>query len=360
MHKIHYEEILKCRKMQKRSNEVKMTPDYLFEVSWEVCNKVGGIHTVIATKALTITEQLGDRYILIGPDVHREDVNLEFEEDSELLKDWRQALFTNDNIRVKIGHWKVKGSPIAILVDFSQFFSSKDDVLKFLWESYRVDSISGQWDYIEPVLFGSAAGKVIESYVNFFCKATDRVTAHFHEWMTSSGGLYLQKHSPYVASVFTTHATVMGRSIAGNGMPLYGDHAPTERRRPGPPVRRSREALARKDGRSELRLLHDGQQSDGQRVQVPARQGGRSGHAERFRGRFRLAAARARRQAGRLAQTDDRNSRNLSRHPLRHGASDRRHQRPVRIQEQGTRRVRRLAAETLRIGLAAEARTGPT
>ena len=73
MHKIHYEEILKCRKMQKRSNEVKMTPDYLFEVSWEVCNKVGGIHTVIATKALTITEQLGDRYILIGPDVHRED-----------------------------------------------------------------------------------------------------------------------------------------------------------------------------------------------------------------------------------------------------------------------------------------------
>jgi len=111
-----------------------MTPDYLFEVSWEVCNKVGGIHTVIATKALTITEQLGDRYILIGPDVHREDVNLEFEEDSELLKDWKQALFTNDNIRVKIGHWKVKGSPIAILVDFSQFFSSKDDVLKFLWE----------------------------------------------------------------------------------------------------------------------------------------------------------------------------------------------------------------------------------
>ena len=209
--------------MQKRSNEVRMTPDYLFEVSWEVCNKVGGIHTVIATKALTITEQLGDRYILIGPDVHREDVNLEFEEDSELLKDWKQALFTNDNIRVKIGHWKVKGSPIAILVDFSQFFSSKDDVLKFLWESYRVDSISGQWDYIEPVLFGSAAGKVIESYVNFFCKATDRVTAHFHEWMTSSGGLYLQKHSPYVASVFTTHATVMGRSIAGNGMPLYGD-----------------------------------------------------------------------------------------------------------------------------------------
>ena len=56
-----------------------MTPDYLFEVSWEVCNKVGGIHTVIATKALTITEQLGERNILIRPDVHREDLKLEYE-----------------------------------------------------------------------------------------------------------------------------------------------------------------------------------------------------------------------------------------------------------------------------------------
>ena len=84
----------------------------------------------------------------------------------------------NDNIRVKIGRWKVKGNPITVLVDFSQFISSKDDILKYLWESYRVDSISGQWDYIEPVLFGTAAGKVIESYVNYFCSAANRIVAH--------------------------------------------------------------------------------------------------------------------------------------------------------------------------------------
>ena len=117
------------------NEEVKKMPDYLFEVSWEVCNKVGGIHTVIATKALTISKQLGDHYILIGPDVHREDVNLEFEEDPALLKEWKQVLFANHNIRVKTGRWKVKGKPLTILVDFSQFFSSKDDVLKFLWET---------------------------------------------------------------------------------------------------------------------------------------------------------------------------------------------------------------------------------
>ncbi|MDD3107978.1 MAG: alpha-glucan family phosphorylase [Alistipes sp.] len=206
-----------------QNGEVLREPDYLFEVSWEVCNKVGGIHTVIATKALTLSKKLGDHYLLIGPDVHHEDMNQEFEEDPNLLKEWKQVLFANHNIRVKVGRWKVKGSPIAILVDFNQFFSSKDEVLKFLWESYRVDSISGQWDYIEPVLFGTAAGKVIESYVAYFCVPTDRVVSQFHEWMTASGGLYLQKYSPYVATIFTTHATVMGRCIAGNGLPLYSE-----------------------------------------------------------------------------------------------------------------------------------------
>ena len=156
------------------SNTANLTPSYLFETSWEVCNKVGGIHTVIATKALSMVNQLGDHYMVIGPDIHREDVNLEFEEDTELLKSWRQTLY-NDGFRIKVGRWKIAGRPIAILVDFSQYVPKKDDVLKFLWESYRVDSISGQWDYIEPVLFGYAAAKVIESYVESFCASTDKV-----------------------------------------------------------------------------------------------------------------------------------------------------------------------------------------
>ena len=203
-------------------NGTKEKPDYLFEVSWEVCNKVGGIHTVVATKALTMSQTLGDRYILIGPDIHREGTNPEFEEDPSLLKNWKQMVY-NDGLRVKVGRWKVKGNPLVVLVDFSSFIPQKDEILKFLWETYRVDSISGQWDYIEPVLFGYAAAKVIESYVETFCDSTDKVAAHFHEWMTSSGGLYLRKFSPYIATVFTTHATVMGRSLAGNGLPLYGN-----------------------------------------------------------------------------------------------------------------------------------------
>lgn len=200
----------------------KHAPDFLFEVSWEVCNKVGGIHTVISTKAQTVTRKYGDNYLLLGPDLSHEGVNPEFEEDPKLLKSWRQSLY-NEGIRVRAGRWKIKGNPKVILIDFSSLIPRKDEILKSLWESYHVDSISGQWDYIEPVLFGWATGVVIASYVETFCRPTERVAAHFHEWMTAAGGLYLRNHSPYVATVFTTHATVLGRCIAGNGLPLYND-----------------------------------------------------------------------------------------------------------------------------------------
>ena len=205
-------------------SNAKLTPDYLFEVSWEVCNKVGGIHTVISTKAQTVTRKFADRYILIGPDLQHEGANPEFEEDPDMLKAWRQSVYS-DGLRIRVGHWKIKGEPTVILVDFTSLIPRKDEILKKLWETYHVDSLSGQWDYIEPVLFGYAAGMVIASYVDNFCNATDKIAAHFHEWMTAAGGLHLRKHAPYVATLFTTHATVMGRCIAGNGLPLYNDLA---------------------------------------------------------------------------------------------------------------------------------------
>ena len=203
-------------------SNVNLTPDFLFEVSWEVCNKVGGIHTVIATKAPTVVRRMGDNYITIGPDFTQDGGNPEFDEDTTLMAAWREALYAT-GIRVRIGRWKIESSPIAILVDFKSFFGQKDEILKKLWDVYHVDSISGQWDYIEPVLFGYAAGEVITSYVEHFCSATDKVVAHFHEWMTSAGSLHLRNNAPYVATVFSTHATVIGRCIAGNRLPLYND-----------------------------------------------------------------------------------------------------------------------------------------
>lgn len=195
-------------------------PHYIFETSWEVCNKVGGIHTVVGTKALTVMQKY-DSYIVIGPDLQREGPNAEFTEDATLFAAWRTIAY-KEGLRVRIGHWNVAGEPIAFLVDASSFIARKDELLAELWVDYGVDSISGGWDYVEPVLFGYAAARVIESFTRFYAQANDKILAHFHEWMTCSGSLYLRKHAPHIATLFTTHATVMGRCIAGNGLPLYG------------------------------------------------------------------------------------------------------------------------------------------
>lgn len=206
-------------------------PAYLFEVSWEVCNKVGGIHTVISTKVLSLAGEFKNNHILIGPDVWRyNEPNPEFTEDAHLFKSWRVKA-AQEGLRIKVGRWNVAGNPVAILVDFTSFISQKDQILTSFWEKFQVDSLTGQWDYIEPVLFGYTAGKVIESFVRYHISPRQRIIAQFHEWMTGSGMLYLKNALPQVGCVFTTHATVLGRSIAGNGLPLYDpmkDYNPVE------------------------------------------------------------------------------------------------------------------------------------
>jgi glycogen phosphorylase/synthase len=198
-----------------------MKVEFIFETSWEVCNKVGGIHTVISTKALNIVNELGDNYILIGPDVWREDVtNPEFIQDESLFADWKGRA-ASDGLRVKTGRWNIAGKPIVILLDFTPYFGQQNEIFAGLWETYKLDSITGQWDYMEPALFGYAAGKLIESFTTFY-HDHHNIVAQFHEWMTGTGVLYLKKFAPWIATSFTTHATVLGRCVAGNNRPLYG------------------------------------------------------------------------------------------------------------------------------------------
>ena len=198
-----------------------MNVDLVFETSWEVCNKVGGIHTVISTKALNIVNELGDNYILIGPDVWREEItNPEFIPDETLFIEWK-ILSANEGLRVKTGRWNIAGKPIVFLIDFTPYFGQQNEIFAKFWETYKLDSITGQWDYVEPALFGYSAGKVIESFTSFY-RERHNIIAQFHEWMTGTGILYIEKYAPWIATSFTTHATVLGRCIAGNNRPLYG------------------------------------------------------------------------------------------------------------------------------------------
>lgn len=197
-----------------------MKADFLFETSWEVCNKVGGIHTVISTKALNVLNEFGDNYVLIGPDVWRDDkTNPEFTPDDTMFQQWR-SIAAQEGLNVRTGRWNIEGQPRVMLIDFTPYFGQQNEIFARFWETYKLDSISGQWDYIEPALFGYAAGKVIESFTTFY-REYPRVVAQFHEWMTGTGVLHLKKQASWIATSFTTHATVLGRSIAGNNRQLY-------------------------------------------------------------------------------------------------------------------------------------------
>ena len=187
----------------------------LFEVSWEVCNKVGGIHTVVSTKAKTLVSRYGDDYVAIGPWL-LSGGNDQFEEEAG-FNDFAESCRAL-GVPIRVGRWKIPGRPRTILVEFSGLFAKKDGVLAGLWEHHKVDSIAGGWDYVEPVLFGHAAGIVIRKWHAERCLPRRLpVVAQFHEWMTGSGLLYLKDEAPEIGTVFTTHATILGRSIAAGG-----------------------------------------------------------------------------------------------------------------------------------------------
>ena len=196
----------------------------MFESSWEVCNKVGGIYTVLSTRAKVLSAKLADHVVFIGPRFSSSLSSGDFVCDDQLFSAWRSEALS-EGLDVLIGRWQVPGSPIVILVDFTPFYEKKNDIYSHLWNDYQVDSLHAYGDYDEASMFSYAAGRVVESFYRFYLDDTSNVIYHCNEWMTGLGLLYVRKHLPQVATVFTTHATSIGRSIAGNGKPLY-DYLP--------------------------------------------------------------------------------------------------------------------------------------
>ena len=198
----------------------RFTPDYIFESSWEVCNKVGGIYTVLSTRAKTLQQVLKDTIIFIGPDFWKEQESPYFREDNSLLAEWQWAA-KEQGLKVRVGRWTVPGEPIAILVDFNPYFEKKNEIYGWLWEHYQVDSLHAYGDYDEASMFSYAAALVVESFYKHSLKPEQKVIYHANEWMCGLGLLYLNNKLPQIGTVFTTHATSIGRSIAGNQKPLY-------------------------------------------------------------------------------------------------------------------------------------------
>lgn len=196
--------------------------DLLFETSWEVCNKIGGIYTVLSTKAKTLQKLYKDKVIFIGPDVWSdENPSPYFVPSNTLLKGWKAQANLPEGVSVRVGRWDIPGRPIVVLVKFDGMYAVKDEFYGRMWDLYKVDSLHAYGDYDEGCAFAHAAGVVIESICDYTGIRDKNVIAHFDEWTTGMGLLYVRDRLPSVATIFTTHATCIGRSICGNGKPLY-------------------------------------------------------------------------------------------------------------------------------------------
>lgn len=196
--------------------------DLLFETSWEVCNKVGGIYAVLSTKARTLGEQFGDKLIFIGPDLWNEDnPSPYFKERKTLLKQAQQKLQLPWGISIRVGRWDIPGAPQVVLVNRGDTARHLSEIYGEMWRDYGVDSLHSYGDYGESCAFAVASAIVIQALTQHLKANPSRVVAHFDEWTTGMGLLYLKNREPRVSTIFTTHATSIGRSICGNGKPLY-------------------------------------------------------------------------------------------------------------------------------------------
>ncbi|MBW2999774.1 glycosyltransferase [Candidatus Woesearchaeota archaeon] len=197
---------------------VEVKSDYLFEVSWEVCNKVGGIYTVVKSKAALLKEKYNN-YFLVGPYFKEKAIN-EFVQENppwELQEVFEEL--KNEGLICYYGYWQIKGEPKTILIDFNAFAERKNQIKEKLWENYKIDSLNSGWDFEEPMVWSAAVCRLLEIFSSKH--SSKKIVAHFHEWLAGFGLLCLKMANANIATVFTTHATMLGRTIASAGERLY-------------------------------------------------------------------------------------------------------------------------------------------
>ncbi len=190
----------------------------LIEACWEVCNKVGGIHTVITSKVKEVQKRFPN-YMLVGP-FFKDKANSEFTEKlpPKYLLDSFEEL-KQEGIICHYGTWLTGGEPKVILIDFTGLSSRNNEIKGRLWERFRIDSLNTTYfDFDQPVVWAFAVGKLVEK-INL--RAGKKIILHAHEWLAGASILYIKMLNLNVATVFTTHATTLGRTLSNSGVNFY-------------------------------------------------------------------------------------------------------------------------------------------
>lgn len=205
----------------KKLTKKRIKETVLLEIAWEVMNQVGGIYTVIRSKAPAVSEKWENNYCLVGPYDHKQ-VVAEFDP----IQDQDDA-FTKTIMKLRemglivhYGHWLVTGKPKAVLFELNSIKHKLGEIKYYLWENHGI-STNNDDPLLNDVL---AFGEMIRIFVTELKNHEEReVIAHFHEWMAGTAIPALRKDQVDVKTVFTTHATLLGRYLAMND-PLFYDH----------------------------------------------------------------------------------------------------------------------------------------
>ena len=197
------------------------TSPLLFEVSWEVCAQSGGIYTVLRSKAPEEAARWGDDYWLIGPYRHNSAV-IEFEAEAPtgVVADVIQQL-ADRGIRVHCGRWLVTGRPHVLLVDVDSALGGIADMKYYLWKDIGIGTPAGDWELDRIIAFGH----VVSEFLGRVCEKIGArpMLGHFHEWQGAVALPLLKKRGVRFPTIFTTHATQVGRSLCAANDNLY-DH----------------------------------------------------------------------------------------------------------------------------------------
>jgi len=189
----------------------------LIEVSYEVGNKVGGIHTVLASKAHLMVGRFS-HYFLVGF-YNPQKSPREFEEFDDVPDDIARVadVLAREGVVLHYGQWLVQGKPHAVLLELKDIWGRINDIKYKYWEWFKIDSLESDAWFDEPLLWSYAVGRFLKEYLG---DSKDTV-ALFHEWLSGGALLYLRKHAPHIPTIFHTHATMLGRVLANTGYDLY-------------------------------------------------------------------------------------------------------------------------------------------
>ncbi|MGF1636741.1 MAG: glycosyltransferase [Cyclobacteriaceae bacterium] len=193
----------------------------LVEVSWEACNQVGGIYTVLRSKVPAITDKFEDNYCLLGPFIEQK--ILEFEEIKETTGNpfsKAAAAMRELGFDVRYGVWLVTGRPNIVLINPYSVFHRLGEIKYQLWEHHGIPTPTGDGLIDQVVAFGSLV-KVFFNVLYNKSKNNFDIIGHFHEWMAGTAIPDLRLEKVPMSIVFTTHATLLGRYLAMNDGDFY-------------------------------------------------------------------------------------------------------------------------------------------